>query len=144
MVKKTGFASFLGASLLAGGAFAADVAPGLWEITMESRVAAGGSFATGPMSLTQCFTAADARDPSRIIGPLASPGATGCEYTERSYSGSTFRFALDCSGSYGIKSSGSVTFRATSFEGTLSATGNAGGQAVEFENRVSGRRLGDC
>jgi hypothetical protein len=96
------------------------------------------------MTLTQCFTAGDARDPSRIIGPLATPGATGCDFTERSYSGGTFRFALDCSGTYGLKARGSVSFAATSFEGAMSATGNVGGQAVDLENRVSGRRLGDC
>jgi hypothetical protein len=143
MARKTRFASCLGATLLAGGALAADVTPGLWEITVESRVPAAG-FSTGPLSLTQCFTTADARDPSRIVGPLATPGATGCDFTERSYSGSTFRFALDCQGSYGLKSRGSVTFGATSFEGGFSATGNVGGQAVELENRVSGKRLGDC
>jgi hypothetical protein len=90
------------------------------------------------------LVAADARDPSRVIGPLSTPGATGCRYTERSYAGNTFRFALDCAGSLGIQSRGSVTFGAESFDGTLAATANLGGQAVEFESRVSGRRLGDC
>jgi hypothetical protein len=136
-------AALVTAAMAAGTALAADVTPGLWEITLESRVPSAG-FATGPLTLTQCFTAADSRDPSRIVGPLATPGATGCDFTERSYSGSTFRFALDCQGSYGLKSKGSVTFGATSFEGNFSATGNAGGQAVELDNRVSGRRLGDC
>lgn len=90
------------------------------------------------------LVAADARDPSRVIGPLSTPGATGCRYTERSYAGNTFRFALDCAGSLGIQSRGSVTFGAESFDGTPAATANLGGQAVEFESRVSGRRLGDC
>lgn len=137
-------AALVAAAAAAGGALAADATPGLWEITLEARVQAEGAWAPGPMSLTQCLTAADARDPSRVIGPLSTPGAAGCRYTERSYSGGAFRFALDCTGSFGLKSRGSVTFDATSFEGTLSATANLGGQAVEFESQVSGRRLGDC
>ncbi len=143
-MRKTWCAVLAVATALAGSAVAADVTPGLWEITMESRGAADGGFATGPMTLTQCFTAGDARDPSRIIGPLATPGATGCEFTERSYSGGTFRFAVDCSGTYGLRSRGVVTFGPTSFDGTMSATVNLTGQPVEFENRISGRRVGDC
>ena len=127
-----------------GAAQAADVTPGLWEITLEASVSGDAGFATGPLSLRQCLTAADARDPSRVIRPLATPGADGCRYTERSYAGGTFRFALDCSGTYGIRSRGTVSFGPASFDGTMSATVNLTGQAVEFENRISGRRVGDC
>lgn len=137
-------AALVAAAMAAGGATAADLSPGLWEIALDARVQADGAFAPGPMTLRQCVSAADARDPSRIIGPLATPGATGCQYTERSYSGGTFRFALDCSGTYGIKSRGSVTFGATGFDGTMSATANLTGQPVEFESRISGKRIGDC
>ena len=141
---KIALAALVAAGLAAGGAAAADLSPGLWEITLDARVQADGAFAPGPMTLRQCVSAADARDPSRIIGPLSTPGATGCQYTERSYSGGTFRFALDCSGTYGIRSKGSVTFGATGFDGTMSATANLTGQPVEFENRISGKRIGDC
>lgn len=143
-MRKIAIAASLLAAASAGAARAADVTPGLWEITLEASVSGDAGFATGPLSLRQCLTAADARDPSRVIRPLATPGADGCRYTESSYSGSTFRFALDCSGTYGIRSRGSVSFGPTSFDGTMSATVNLTGQAVDFENRISGRRVGDC
>jgi hypothetical protein len=132
------------AVLAAPTAFADDLSPGLWEITMESRVGAASEWAPAPFNLKQCVTANDARDPSKLIGSISTPGATGCSYTERNYSGSTFRFALDCSGSLGIKSSGSVTFGATQFGGEITTTGNVAGQTTEFRNKVSGTRVGDC
>ena len=135
---------FLTATLAATPAFAEDLSPGLWEITVGSRVGAAPGWAPAPFNLMQCLTANDARDPSKLIGSISTPGATGCSYTERNYSGSTFQFALDCSGSYGIKSRGSVTFSASNFSGEITATGKVAGQATEFQNRVSGTRLGDC
>jgi hypothetical protein len=124
--------------------FADDLSPGLWEITMESRVGADTAWAPAPFNLKQCLTANDARDPSKLIGSISTPGATGCSYTERNYSGGTFRFALDCSGTFGIKSRGSVMFGATQFSGEITATGNVAGQTTEFQNKVSGTRVGDC
>ena len=125
-------------------AFAEDLSPGLWEIKMESRVPSNSGWAPSPFTLTQCLTAGDAQDPTKLIGSIATPGATGCSYTEKSYSGSTFRFAVDCAGAYGLRSKGSVTFGANSFNGDITATASVGGQATEFKNRVSGRRIGGC
>src|SRR3972149_9071693 len=82
--------------------FAEDMTPGLWEIAMETRVAASPGFAPGPFKLSQCLTAADVRDPSKLLGGLANPGASSCTYTDKSYSGSTFRFTMTCSGAYAI------------------------------------------
>lgn len=134
----------LTAAMAATTVFAEDLSPGLWEITMESRAGAAPEWAPAPFNLRQCLTANDARDPSKLIGSISTPGATGCSYTERNYSGSTFRFALDCAGAFGIKSSGSVTFGATRFSGEITATGNVAGQTTEFQNKVSGTRIGDC
>ena len=141
---KTRILFALTAAMAATTAFAEDLSPGLWEITMESRVGAAPAWAPEPFNLSQCLTGNDARDPSKLIGSISTPGATGCSYTERNYSDSTFRFALDCSGSFGIKSRGSVTFGATQFSGEITATGNVAGQNTEFQNKVSGTRVGDC
>ena len=140
----TGLLVFLTATLTAGPACAEDLAPGLWEITIESRAPADSGWTPSPFSLTQCLTAGDAEDPSRLISSISTPGAKDCNYTDKSYSGGTFRFTLDCSGSFGLKSEGSVTFGANSFNGSIRARGNVGGQTVEFHNRVSARRLGAC
>ena len=68
-------------------ALAADVSPGSWEITMETRVPADPGFAPPPFQITRCLTAEDARDPSKMLGGVSNPGATGCSYTNTSTSG---------------------------------------------------------
>ena len=123
---------------------AADLSPGLWEITLETRVAAQPGFAPAPVRLRQCLTAADARDPSALLGGLANPGARGCSYSDKSYSGNTFRFSMQRDGSFGIKSRGEVTFSAETMNGTISVTADVGGKKTELNNKISARRLGGC
>jgi hypothetical protein len=123
---------------------AADMAPGLWEITLEGRVAAQPGFAPAPFRLTQCLTAADTMDPGVLLGGLANPGASGCTYTSKAYSGDTFRFSMQCAGSFAMQSQGEVSFGADAMSGSISAVTNIGGEKTEFSSRVSARRLGGC
>jgi hypothetical protein len=123
---------------------AADMSPGLWEIEMETRVAAQPGFAPEPVRITQCLTAADTRDPSKVLGGMTNPGASGCTYTNKAYAGNTFRFTMQCAGSFAILSQGEVSFTSDSMNGTITAIANVGGEKTEFANKVSARRLGGC
>jgi hypothetical protein len=125
-------------------ALAADVSPGSWEITLETRVPAEPAFAPPPFSLTQCLTEADARDPSKILGTASNPGATACNYTDQNYSGNTFTFSMQCSGLFAIKASGQVSFTADTMQGTIDSTATIGGKDVQQVNKISARRLGGC
>ena len=125
-------------------ALAADVSPGSWEITMETRVPAEPGFAPPPFQITQCLTDADARDPSRVLGGVSNPGATGCNYSDKSYSGNTFTFSMQCAGSYEIKASGRVSFTADTMQGMIDSTASVGGKPVQTQNKISARRLGGC
>lgn len=124
--------------------FAADMSPGLWEITVESRVAAMPDFAPAPVTLKQCLTEADTRDPGKLLGGMANPGATDCTYTDKSYAGNSFRFSMQCAGSYSLQSRGEVSFSADAMSGFINARANLGGEKIEFSNKVSARRLGGC
>src|SRR4051794_6465016 len=97
-------------------AVAQDISPGSWEITMETRVPAEPDFAPPAFQLTQCLTAADARDPSRVLGGVSNPGASGCSYSDKSYTGNTFNFAMQCAGGYAIKASGHIAFTADTMD----------------------------
>ena len=125
-------------------ALAADVSPGSWEITLETRVPAEPAFTPPPFSLTQCLTEADARDPSKILGTASNPGATACNYTDQNYSGNTFTFSMQCSGLFAIKASGQVSFTADTMQGTIDSTATIGGKDVQQVNKISARRLGGC
>jgi hypothetical protein len=134
----------LAAAIPAAGSFAADISPGLWEIKMESRVASDPGFAPAPFSLSQCVTADDARDPGRLLGQIANPGATGCAYSERSYLGNTFSFTVRCTGAFAIVSRGQVEFTPDTMNGSINATAHVSGARVEMQNKVSARRVGGC
>lgn len=124
--------------------YAADLSPGLWEISMEMRVPGQPEFQPPPFLLKQCLTAADARDPSKVLGQAANPGATGCSYSDRSYSGNTFRFSVQCAGTFAIRQRGEMTFGSNSMNGTLTGTADVGGQKTEINNKIAARRLGNC
>ena len=125
-------------------ALADDIAPGSWQIMMETRVPSEPGFTPPTFSLTQCLTAEDARDPSRVLGGVSNPGASNCNYTDKSYSGNTFTFAMQCGGGYGIKASGRIAFTANSMDGTIQSLANVAGKPVETQNKISARRLGNC
>ena len=111
---------------------------------METRVPAEPGFAPPPFKQTQCLSAQDAADPSRVLSGLASPGASGCTYTDKNYSGNTFTFSMRCEGSFAIESSGRVSFTAETMEGSMASIANVAGKRVETQSRISARRLGNC
>ena len=125
-------------------ALADDISPGSWQIIMETRVPSEPGFTPPAFSLTQCLTAEDARDPSRVLGGVSNPGASNCNYTDKSYSGNTFTFAMQCGGGYGIKASGRIAFTANTMDGTIQSMANVAGKPVETQNKISARRLGGC
>ena len=129
---------------LAGIARAEDLAPGLWELALEANVDAEPSFQPGPITVKQCLTKADARDPSKVLAPIATAGATGCSYSQKSYVGPKFRFAMQCSGTLELKTTGEVVFSATTLRGTITTTSSVDGTTVELKSTLSGHRLGDC
>jgi hypothetical protein len=118
-------------------------APGLWQIGAQTQ-AAGLPLVLAPMAIEHCLTADDARDPSKLLGRLSSPGATGCTYTDSAYSGSNFHFAMACGGILGIKARGDLAFTGTTLAGEIASTAMINGQAVEMRSTLSARRLGDC
>ena len=123
---------------------AAEMSPGLWEITLESQVTGQPGFAPEPFRLRQCLSAADARDPSALLGSMANPGASGCTYTNKAYSGNNFRFSMQCAGTFAIQSQGEVSFTADTMSGNITAVANVGGEKTELNNKISAHRLGGC
>jgi hypothetical protein len=117
------------------------ISPGLWQISVQLNTEA---LAMLPVTVNQCLTAADAKDPSKLLGSISNPGASGCSYTNRSYSGNTFSFSMTCSGSFGISATGNVSFTPTTMSGTINTSANINGEPVEMRNVVMAKRLGDC
>ncbi len=119
----------------------ATISPGLWQISLQSNTEA---VAMAPVTVNQCLTSADANDPSTLLGSISNPGASGCSYSNRSYSGNTFSFTMSCSGTFGITATGNVSFTPTTMSGTINTNANINGQPVDMKNVVMAKRAGDC
>jgi len=134
----------LGLLLLPHWAAAGDVAPGLWELSLEASVESAPGFAPGPMAVNQCFSKADAADPAKFLAAVETTAAGDCTFTDRTYVGDTFRFRMVCEGTLHLQTSGEITFSATTLNGVVLTSAALDGKAVEFKSVLRGRRLGDC
>lgn len=117
--------------------------PGLWKISLESAVTESPDWKPEPFETTQCLSEADARNPAPLILGMSSPGATGCDFPTRDYSGNSFTFDVSCSGTLGIQGHGRMNYTATSLEGYIDL--NVGTtERLAMQNRIRGTYLGNC
>ena len=131
------------APILALGLFAApaaaDIGEGNWDmqITMQMPGAPPGGQA---IRQSQCLSAEDARDPSKLFG---SPGA-GCQFTDRQDTGSAYRFKIVCSGPTQVSGSGEMNYSHDSLDGQIVLDMSQGQQKVETRTTIKARRTGPC
>lgn len=129
------------------GAGAEEIQPGLWQITLESGVAATPDWNPQPFPLTQCLTQQDAQRPERLLASLGASGVSGCEFSNRQASARHLNFDLHCGGDPKITGHGEVDFTATRLEGFLNvrfAASEAGAEPVAMQNRMQAVYLGNC
>ena len=136
---------------LAASPFAAaqtDIRPGLWDMNVEFSVPADPAFKQPAISRPQCLTAADARDPSRLLAEMSVPGATGCAISGRTASSGHFEFDVKCEGLFAIGGHGSVDYTPDALQGTVNldfSLGDPGaGKRTGSVSRIAARRAGDC
>jgi hypothetical protein len=120
-----------------------DLSPGLWQISVQTKPAATQTDMT-PLQVNQCLTAEDAKDPSKLMGTITSPNASSCTYSNKSYSGNTFHFTMECTGTFAIKATGDISFTSATLSGTINTFASVSGQQLEISNSVSAQRIGDC
>ena len=122
---------------------AEDIKPGLWSISLESGVAASPDWKPQPFVSNQCLTEADAQNPDRLLLSVGSSGATGCDFSNRQYSGNTLTFDVTCAGTLGIKGHGQVSYTPNTVDGFLNIS--TGGEIqVDMQNKIHATYLGDC
>jgi hypothetical protein len=113
----------------------AQVQPGNWELGVTTWMA-GADKPVGPLQRTQCFTEADARDPSRVLG-----GGPSCEFSNQRESGGVLTFDVKCGGPLPMSGTGSIRQGADAFEGDLELSA---GQGFGMRSKITGKRLGPC
>jgi hypothetical protein len=115
-----------------------DIKYGEWEIstTME------GGMMPQPMTFTtrQCLT-------KENYLPQSSPEEKQpCTVKQMSVKGNTVAWAMECPDESGGKVSGQgeITYRGTSYEGTMRMMMQMEGRPVTMTHRMRGRRIGEC
>jgi hypothetical protein len=127
--------------ILAAAACWADVQPGNWELSVTTSLD-GQPGTVGPIVQARCFSAQDARDPTRLLGEAAS---AGCEFLNRRDTGSELSFEIVCKGQLPLRGAGTVRYSSEAITADLEMSGDApDGQKFATRSTVSGRRLGPC
>lgn len=120
--------------------------PGLWEFTMDAKVASQPGFQFPPQKRSQCVSDREAADPGGVMLGLqqAAKGVEGCSYSKSQVVGSTMNFEMRCAGESKVEAKGSVQFTSDSLEGDVVTTMGAADGTVEFRSHLTGRRVGPC
>lgn len=140
MSKKIGAvvcAFVVGSSLAACSGGGPNLEEGLWEITTEVDMP-GMPMKIPPMVYRQCLTKEE-------MVPKQGPGDQEiCNYSSPKTKGDTVSWSVECQSPGGkTRSDGEITYRGTSFDGTLTMS-MTGVIEMSGSNRLSGRRIGDC
>jgi hypothetical protein len=126
----------------------ADLRPGAWDMSVEFSVPTDPGFKQPTISRRQCLTAADARDPSRMLTEISVPGATGCAFPDKGGSPGHLEFDVKCEGIFAIGGHGSVDYTPDTLQGTLNLDFNLGDPGSDKRtgsvSRIAARRVGDC
>ena len=122
-------------------AWGLDLNPGKFEITTSVEMQgmpAGMPGTTPAQTMTQCLTE---QNPL----PNSSSGAQGCEIKDMQTEGSTITYTMVCEQQgMKIESSGEMTYKGDSLEGTTKTTMGPDAGGVTVLTRIAGKRIGEC
>jgi len=128
---------------------------GNWEIKMTIDMSGMPNMPAGmqmpAVTTTQCITKEMANDPKNTIpAPQTGRGARGggmpenCKMVDYKMEGNTATFSMKCDPPNAMTMSGQFVYGTDSYEGTMKADLDRGGQPMSMNMKYSGKRLGDC
>ncbi len=113
---------------------------GLWEITSKMEVP-GMPFPMPPTTHSQCITEKD------MVPQGKDAAEQGCTMVEKSIDNNIVSWTMNCSKDGMVsKSTGSITYNGTTFDGTVNmTTGNPmSGRNMEMKTVMKGKYIGEC
>lgn len=129
------------AFLPAAFAAAAEMQPGLWEITMKVDMAGMPQGAMQPQVMRHCYTKKDLEDGKRTI-PQSDD--KNCQLKDYKLQGNTATWTMECKGENAMTATGTMTMGSTSYSGTMKSKMKHNGETMEMNQSWSGKRVGDC
>src|SRR3954469_21232225 len=132
-------AAALSGSLLAQGAARRD---GNWQINLEMDVP-GLPQAMPPMSVMQCITKEQAKDPTKMI-PQGAGVPPDCKVLDLKNEGNKTSWSMKCEGQNAMSGSGEFTFSGETYTGSMKLEMDRGGQPMPMSVKYSAKRMGEC
>ncbi|HLX79769.1 MAG TPA: DUF3617 family protein [Burkholderiales bacterium] len=116
----------------------ADIGEGNWDLQITTVIP---GVPPNAIRQSQCLSAADAKDPAKLLG---NPGQ-GCAFGNRSDSGSVFHFEITCEreGS-ALSGSGELRYTRDAIDGDIVMRVKQGEQTLEVRTAVKAKRVGPC
>jgi hypothetical protein len=123
---------------------------GKWEVKIEMQMSGMPAGVQLPVqTTTQCITPSDAADPSKSV-PQAPPGRGGrggpenCKMENYKAEGNKVSYTMKCDPPNAMTMVGDFTYGTDTYEGTMKADIDRGGQAMAMTMKYTGKRIGDC
>jgi len=133
-------AAALSSSLLAQGAARRD---GNWQINLEIDIP-GLPQAMPPMSVMQCITKEQAKDPTKMIPQGAAGLSPDCKVLDMKTEGNRTSWSMKCEGQNAMSGSGEFTFSGETYTGSMKLEMDRGGQPMPMSVKYSAKRMGEC
>lgn len=132
-----------------GGAGGATMQPGEWEMTttvtnmnVPGMPAGMKAPMPAPQTARNCLTPADVAENANFVNESAGEGCTAQNSSMR---GGRIQATVQCNRPEGqMRMTMNGQYTPTTLELTQQVQTTAGGQNVEMEARITGRRIGDC
>jgi len=113
------------------------VQEGKWEISMTIQPK-GISLPMPAVKINQCITKEEVAD-NKITLPSASGKKGDCETKDARLTGNTTTWSVVCKD--GSKSDGEITYKGTTYDGTLTMTLKNGSKST---TNIKAKRVGEC
>lgn len=116
-----------------------EMQPGLWEIT--SKMEMPGVPKMAPQVMRHCYTKKDVEDSKKAV---PQSGDKNCEMKDYKLQGNTATWSMECKGEAAMTGTGTMTFGAQFYSGTMKSRMKQGGKSMEMNQSWSAKRVGDC
>ncbi len=129
--------------LIASGAFADEIEPGLWKVI--TRTETGGVIGP-PHESSKCLTAEQTHELATTFSPVPSTVNSVCAPIERTLNGRRLSWRLVCKGQLDMELTGDFNFDSPHhYSGTVRTKASmAGMQMVDSQNTLEGEWVSEC
>jgi hypothetical protein len=115
---------------------------GLWKVQVQMEMP-GMPMQLPPISMEQCVTPEDVKDPMRAVppsGPAGNPNSPDCKMVDYQTVGNKVTWKMECTGSQKMTGVGEMVYTDDTYAGSMTMTTD--GKTMMM--KLNGVRLGDC